>query len=85
MKKNYKKIRKQKRIQEKESKWWCKLFRFFVPKNWKLEIQKGREIGSTHGIAKTIGKGMYGVGKLARKAVDPEHKMKIGDQKEKKR
>ena len=80
--------RKKKKKQTTNKKVWIKLlikiFRFFFPKDWKAELQKGKEIGSSSGIAKAIGGGIFGLGKAARKKVDPEHKMKIGNQRRKK-
>ncbi len=70
-----------KKKQAKKLSFWHKLFRFFFPKNWKAEFQRGKEMGSGSAIAKKIGGGMFEAGKAARKKVDPEHKMKIGNQK----
>jgi len=61
-----------------------KVFRFFFPKDWKASFQKGKEIGSASGIAKKVGGKVFDAGKTARKRVDPEHKMKIGNQRKKK-
>lgn len=65
---------------EKKSNWLVRIYRFFVPRNFGVELQKGRQLGAQPG--QTIGNAMFQLGKKARKAVDPEHKIKIGDQKE---
>lgn len=63
---------------------WIKIFRFFFPKDWKAELRRGKEIGSSSGVAKKIGGGMFDLGKTVRKKIDSEHKMKIGKQRNKK-
>ncbi|GAG41557.1 unnamed protein product [marine sediment metagenome] len=60
-----------------------RIFRFFFPKDFKGELKRGMEIGKGSAVAKKIGGGLYDVGKAARGKVDPEHKLKIGSQKEK--
>lgn len=75
-------MEKQKKCKkEKKSNWLVKIYRFFVPKDFKTEFQKGKEMGST-GLAKGLGGAMFDFGKAARKKVDPEHKMKIGKKKD---
>ena len=54
-----------------------KIFRFFFPKNFKGELARGMEMGAGKGIAKGLWHLSFGFGKLLRKIVDPQHKMKF--------
>ena len=63
---------------------WNRIFRFFLPKDWRGEFKRGVEMGKGSTIAKKIGGALYDGGKGARRIVDPEHKMKIGEQRKKK-
>lgn len=63
---------------------WMRIFRFFFPPDFKGELRKGLEVGKASGVARKIGGGLYEVGRFARRKVDPEHKMKIGEQRRKK-
>lgn len=81
MKKGNRVILIQRKVKTKKPSFWNRLFRFFFPKDWKAEFQKGKEIGAASRVARKIGGGMYDLGKATRKTVDPKHKMKIGKQK----
>ena len=63
---------------------WARIFRFFFPKDFWGELKRGMQMGKASKVAEKLGGGLYGLGRFARKKVDPEHKMKIGKQKEKK-
>jgi len=54
-----------------------KILCFFFPKNFKGELARGMEIGAGSGIAKGLWHLSFGFGKLLRKIVDPQHKMKF--------
>ena len=71
----------------KKTSWLIKVFRFFFPKDWKTEMMKGRMAGEQMRQGKISPKVVptYWLGKGIRKAVDPEHKLKVGEQKEKKK
>lgn len=72
-------MRKQK-SRERKPNFWSKLFRFFFPENFKGELKKGMEVGKGSHVTQELGRRLYGLGKVTRKKVDPEHKMKIGKQ-----
>jgi len=59
-----------------------KIFRFFFPKDFKGELAKGIEMGASSGIAKGLWHLSFGFGKLVRKVVDPQHKMKFEKKRE---
>jgi len=70
---------------KKKQNIWIRIFRFFFPKDFKKELGRGMEMGKGSNVTKKLGEGLYGVGKFARKKVDPGHKMKIGTQGKKKK
>lgn len=53
-----------------------RIYRFFIPKNFSMEMQRGRQIGAQPG--QTIGNALFQLGKRTRKMIDPKHKMKVG-------
>ncbi len=57
-------------------KFLSKVYRFFIPKDFKAELRKGMQIGQQPG--QSVGNALFQLGKGARKKVDPEHKMKFG-------
>jgi len=69
---------------KKMLKFLNKIFRFFFPKNFNEELRRGMQIGSESKAREIIGTGLFNGGKQLRKIVDPQHKLKIGSQKEKK-
>jgi len=59
-----------------------KISRFFFPKDFKGELARGIEIGAGSGIAKGLWHLSFRLGKLARKVVDPQYKMKFEKKRE---
>jgi len=60
-----------------------KIYRFFIPKNFKEEMLKGRIIGEQikqGAMSPKIIPTWY-IGKGLRKLIDPKHKMKVGKDK----
>lgn len=62
----------------KKTSLWDKIRNFFFPKDFGAEIMRGAEMSSPYGFGTQI----YKLGKLARRIVDPQHKM-FGQGKEK--
>ena len=52
-----------------------KLKDFFFPEHFGAEVAKGMYISSPYGISAIVGKVLFGLGRLARKVIDPRHKM----------
>ena len=65
--------------QVKQSSFWCKLFRFFFPKDWKSEVMKGRMLGEQMKRGDISPKFVpsWWLGKWARKLVDPKRKAEV--------
>ena len=63
---------------------WMRIVRFFFPPNFRGELRRGIGMGKASGVARKLGGGLYEVGRFARRKVDPEHKMKIGEQRRRK-
>jgi len=67
-----------------------KVYRFFVPKNFKEEYEKGQILASQYKsdiLTKILNPKLYPtywLGKGLRKLIDPKHKMKIGKEKDEK-
>lgn len=59
-----------------------KIKNFFFPKDFGAEIARGMYISSPYGCSGIIGGGLYKLGKLMRKIIDPKHQM-FGQGKEK--
>ena len=73
--------------QTKKRNWfvrfWIRIFRFFVPKDFKAEVTKGMMIGEQVRQGKITPKVVptWWLGKLVRRLVDPKRKMKVGEKK----
>ena len=66
---------------------WYKLFRFFVPKNFRQEIERGKYIGmqiQSGNVPPEVFETVptFWLGKLLRKIIDPKHKMKFEKEKD---
>ena len=76
-----------KQMPEKKPNWIVRVFRFFVPKNFRQEIERGKYIGmqvQSGNIPPEVFEAVptYWLGKLLRKIIDPKHKMKFGKEKD---
>jgi hypothetical protein len=77
-------------LKEKKSgkNFLTRIYRFFIPNNFKEEYQKGQILASQYKsdiLTKILNPRYYPtywLGKGLRKLVDPKHKMKIGKEKE---
>ena len=60
-----------------------KIYRFFVPKDFKAELTKGAIIGERLRQGKISPKAVptWWLGKGIRKLIDPKHKMEVGKKK----
>lgn len=69
---------------KKIQKWIIRIFRFFIPKDFKDELIKGMYKGEELKRGKDIEKVVptWWIGKGLRKIVDPKHKMKVGNKNE---
>jgi hypothetical protein len=85
MKGEIERLNKEKKMKQKKSNIFVRIFRFFFPKNFRAEMYKGMQIGEDIKKGKISPKVVptYWVGKGIRKVVDPKHKMKIGKENEK--
>ena len=77
-------LRKKTRNSKKEHNIFYRIFRFFFPKDWRMQMYQGQLIGAQLRRGKITPRLLptYWLGKLARKIIDPRHKMKFGDKKE---
>ena len=82
--KTNKNLRKKKRLLKKEHNIFYRIFRFFFPKDWREQMYQGQLAGAQLRQGKITPKILptYWLGRLARKIVDPKHKMKIGNKDE---
>jgi len=57
------------------------ILRFFFPKDWRMQMHQGQLAGARLRQGKITPRLLptYWLGKLARKIIDPKHKMKFGD------
>lgn len=62
-------------------KYLNKIFRFFFPKNFKEELQRGLFEGDKIRRGELAPKMFptWWIGKVVRKIIDPKHKMKVGN------
>ena len=79
------KRRKQK--PEKKPSWLVRVFRFFIPKDFKQELERGKFIGmqvQSGYVPPEVFEAVptFWLGKLLRKIIDPKHKMKFGKEKD---
>ena len=48
---------------------------FFMPRHFGAEVARGMQISSPYGCGTVVFAGLYGLGKIIRKIVDPRHRM----------
>ena len=75
----------QKKAQARKPSIWVKIFRFFFPKDFWGELKRGMQMGKASKAAEKLGGGLYGLGRFARRKVDPEHKIRTGERRRKKK
>ena len=80
--------KKQKQLKQSSNPWirfWVRIFRFFVPKDWHEELAKGMMMGEKMRRGEISPKifPTYHLGKALRRIVDPKHKMFSKKDKEK--
>ena len=69
----------------KKPSWFARIYRFFVPQDFKTQLYQGMKAGEDIRRGKISPKIIptYWLGKGVRRMVDPKHKMRVGKQEEK--